>query len=262
MVLNPRVALMCFTALAFPPDLDGNSFGSKPLSEPSSLNVMVFAWILSTGIPNPAPTGCTICRKPPDTRKTSLPLARNASTSSLIPFEYLGGCFDTKAAKLSVVTAIASNLSCKASAKSIPPSIALFVIASTRSPAPKNAPSSSMPSSTHTVESTSNATASASCHIFKTSALGCFPRDASIVARDVARLAFDPPRGILGVVVVTRTHARSTPHISASRQSVLSTRGVRVPLLIVPPRFPTFQRVRGVSLFRSPLACQSYSGAP
>mmetsp|Transcript_813 Transcript_813/g.3374 ORF Transcript_813/g.3374 Transcript_813/m.3374 type:complete len:266 (+) Transcript_813:168-965(+) len=152
----PSVFLMCFTASALPPALLVNSSGLNDSYEPSvSENRRSFAKTFERGTSSASATGLIMCRNPPDTRYTVLPSRLKASNRSLIPGLSFGGLFFTNASTESRVGCITRRRFSSASRNDTFPPIAAAVIAATSSPFPRYAASSSMPSSTHTVLSTS-----------------------------------------------------------------------------------------------------------
>mmetsp|Transcript_7284 Transcript_7284/g.32836 ORF Transcript_7284/g.32836 Transcript_7284/m.32836 type:complete len:229 (+) Transcript_7284:1093-1779(+) len=154
----PNFALMCFTASALPPALLVNSVGSKDSYSPASSNRMLLAKMFSFGTPSRSATGAIICRKPPETRYTVLPLALRASKSSATPGEIFGSLLARYVSTVCLVGCITRSRDSRASRNETLPPIALLVISATSSPLPRKAASSSMPSSVHTVLSTSKHT--------------------------------------------------------------------------------------------------------
>ena len=124
--------------------------------EPSiSSKRMSFAKMFERGTSSASATGLIMWRNPPETRYTVLPFFLSASNRSLIPGLSFGGLFATKLSTDVRVGCITRRRFSSASRNETFPPIAAAVIAATSSPFPRYAASSSMPSSTHTVLSTS-----------------------------------------------------------------------------------------------------------
>mmetsp|Transcript_1516 Transcript_1516/g.5208 ORF Transcript_1516/g.5208 Transcript_1516/m.5208 type:complete len:237 (+) Transcript_1516:491-1201(+) len=199
---------------------------------------MSFAKTFSRGTSSASATGLIIGRNPPLTRYTVLFAALSASNKSLIPGDSFGGFSFTNASTLRCVGCITISRLSSASRKLVVPPIAALVIAATSSPFPRNPASSSMPSSTHTVESTSKQNADAAAIKDRTSLEGSLlfvagMDGAATLITTLARFGAVDTRACLAFKSrgATRGHKRdvwaSANMCVASAERVLAVRGRR-----------------------------------